>query len=138
MSREIETPHAFYTEILTQRVTVVHNFDSENSKITEWDWCYENNDIRNIVLFDGAQKQFREIYQKCHDFLVEKINKMNLKRIKKYEAILIQLYESKYIFHIRIHNQVQGGEYKTGILTALTPLTVLEKMLLFSSGFHHV
>ena len=102
MSREIETPHAFYTEILTQRITVVHNFDSENSKITEWNWCYENNDIRNIVLFDGSQKQFREIYQKCHDFMVEKINKLNLKRIEKYEDILKKLYESEYIFRMKI------------------------------------
>ena len=34
--------------------------------------------------------------------MVEKINKMNLKRIEKYEDILKKLYESKYIFHIKI------------------------------------
>ena len=96
LSRETCAPNAFYTEVLTERITIVHKFDIENAKITEWDWNYENNDVKKVVLFDGTQKSAREIYQAWHKFMVEKINQLNSDRIEKYEKLLNKMEASEY------------------------------------------
>jgi len=91
-SRDRQPPQSLTQDIVSERITVVHKFDS-TGKVTEWNWNYENNDISKAFPVDTEVKHmigrhFQRVYQRMNECLMDKVMGLNEKRIEHYQKIL--------------------------------------------------
>ena len=72
-SRDRQPPQSLTQDIVSERITVVHKFDSTGT-VTEWNWNYENNDISKAFPVDtGVGRHFQRVYQRMNEWLMDKV-----------------------------------------------------------------
>ena len=82
-SRGRQPPQILTQDFVSERITVVHKFDSAG-KVTEWSWNYENNDIAQAFPIDKSVgnnfgRHFQRVYQRMNEWIMDKVqNKLNL------------------------------------------------------------
>lgn len=100
LSRNINPPQHFVSDIITERITIVHRFNTEGDKVVEWNWNYEDNDISSITIPDNGFFHLENAYKRINEYIMSKINRLNEQRIKDYTIALSESYADPILLNL--------------------------------------